>query len=247
MEFISLVLTFFIGVLSGFIGALVGSGGLISIPFLLFLGLPPQVAIATHKFGAVGLKIGAIVKFWRTPHIHWQYFLPLAFMSFIAAFVGAHILIAIDRELLSRIVGILLLVILPLLFIKKDIGIVHRTTSGWQRGLGYFLYFLAEVYAAFFGGGAATIVYYILMYCFGLTIVEASATAMLPSLIMSVVTLIIFGFNGLLNYQIGAIIFVGMLAGGWLGAHTALRKGNVWVTAFFTIVVVLSAIKLLFG
>ena len=247
MELLKLLTTFLVGVFAGFIGALVGSGGLISIPFLIFLGLPPQVAIATHKFGAVGLKLGAIAKFWKTPHIQREYLLPFAILSFVAAFAGAQLLITIDRELLSRIVGVLLLLVLPLLFVKKETGITHRVTSALQRAFGYCLYFLAEVYAAFFGGGAGTIAYYVLMTFFGFTIVEASATAMLPGLIMSIVTLIIFGLNGILHYQIGAVIFLGMLAGGWLGAHTALQKGNVWVKAVFVAVVVLSAIKLLVG
>lgn len=247
MELLNLLAAFLIGIFAGFIGALVGSGGLISIPFLIFLGLPSQVAIATHKFGSAGLKIGAVAKFWKTDHIQWAYFWPLSTLGFVAAFVGAQILIVIDRELLSQLVGILLLAVLPVLFVRKDTGLVHRSTSALKRVLGYLLYFLAQVFGAFFGGGAATMVFYILMTFFGLTVVEASATTMLPSLIMTLVALIIFGTHGLLDYRVGAVIFLGMLVGGWLGAHTAVKKGNKWVKTLFAIVVIISAVKLLLG
>ncbi|PHN06586.1 sulfite exporter TauE/SafE family protein [Flavilitoribacter nigricans] len=247
MEITKIIAALFVGIFAGFIGAMVGSGGLISIPFLIFLGLPPQVAIATHKFGSAGLKIGAAVKFWKTKYIHWQYFLPFSIMGFVAAIVGAQILLSIDKELLSRMVAILLILVLPLIFLNKEAGVIHRTTSTLKRGFGYFLYFLAQIFGAFFGGGAATMVFYILMTFFGLTIVEASATTMLPSLITSLVALIIFGINDLLNYQIGLLIFLGMLTGGWLGAHVAIKKGNIWVKALFAITVVFSAIKLLLG
>jgi uncharacterized membrane protein YfcA len=85
------------------------------------------------------------------------------------------------------------------------------------------------------------------MTFFGLTIVEASATTMLPSLIMTVAGLVIFGLNGILNYESGVTIFFGMLVGGWLGAHTAVKKGNAWVKALLAVIVVISAIKLLVG
>lgn len=237
--------TFLVGILASILGAMVGSGGLISIPFLIFVGLPPQIAIATHKFGSAGLKIGAVTKFWKTNHIQWRYFVPFSLLGFVAAFAGAQLLIMIDKELLSRIVAFLLIAVLPVIFLKKDMGIVHQDPSGLKRLIGYLFYFLAQVYGAFFGGGAATIVFYILMTFFGLTIVESSATTMLPSLIMTLVALVIFGWNGLLNFEFGITIFLGMLVGGWIGAHIAVKKGNAWVKVLFSIIVVISALILL--
>lgn len=247
MDIVKLIATFFVGVFGSFIGAMVGSGGLISIPLLIFLGLPPQVAIATHKFGSAGLKIGAATKFWKTNQIQWSYFVPFSILGFVAALAGAQILLTIGKDLLSHIVALLLLTVLPIIFLKKDAGIVHHTTSALKCAFGYLFYFLAQVFGAFFGGGAATIVFYVLMTFFGLTIVEASATTMLPSLIMTVAALVIFGLNGILNYESGVTIFFGMLVGGWLGAHTAVKKGNAWVKALLAVIVVISAIKLLVG
>jgi uncharacterized protein len=53
MEAIRLSGTFLVGVLASFIGSMVGSGGLISIPFLILIGIPPHTAVATHRVGAV--------------------------------------------------------------------------------------------------------------------------------------------------------------------------------------------------
>ena len=245
MDITKLIAIFFIGVLGSFIGAMAGSGGLISIPFLILAGLPPQVAIATHKFGSAGLKLGALTRFWRTPNINWQYFIPFSIIGFCAAIVGTQILIAIDKALLQDIVAILLLAVLPVLFLNKDTGVMHRTTSVLRKMLGYIFYFLAQVFGAFFGGGAATIVFYILMTFFGLTIIEASATTMLPSLIMTLTSLLMFAAYGILDYPVGIVLFCGMLVGGWLGAHTAIKVGSLWVKLLFVVLVVVSAIKLL--
>lgn len=247
MEILKLVAVFSVGVVGSIVGAIAGSGGLINIPFLIFLGLPPQVAIATHKFGSAGMKIGAAIKFRTTPHINWSYFWPFAVLSFIAAFLGAQLLIAIDKELLSRIIAFIILAILPFLFVKKEMGVVHQETSRLKHVFGYILYFFSQVYGAFFGGGAATISFYVLMTFFGFTIVEASASTTLPSLVMTLVALLVFAFNGMLDYEYGIATFLGMLVGGWLGAHIAVKKGNAWVKVFFILIVVLSALKLLFS
>ena len=79
--YITLFLTFLIGVLASFIGAIVGGGGLLSIPFLMFIGLPPQTAIATNKFGSVGLSMVLLlnlkkkIKLFGVMFYFFQYFL----------------------------------------------------------------------------------------------------------------------------------------------------------------------------
>lgn len=245
MEIGKLIATFFVGMFGSFIGAMVGSGGLISIPFLIFIGLPPQIAIATNKFGAVGLKLGVVTKFWKTKHIKWKYFLPFTILSFVAAFVGSNILLSVDKEILKTVVSVILLIILPFIFLKKDIGVSNMDTSSIKKYVGFVLYFASQVYGAFFGGGSASIMFYVLIAFFGLTLIEASATTTLPSLIMNLTTLVIFGMNGILDYKYGIVIFFGMLIGGWLGAHTALKKGNSWVKGLFAIIVVFAALKML--
>lgn len=245
MDTSQLIATLLVGGFAGFIGAMVGSGGLITIPFLMFLGLPAHTAIATHKVGATGLKIGAITKFGKTDLIQWKYILPFCLISIVSAIVGANILLAIDKDLLSDIVVVLLLAVLPVLFLKKEIGVTLQTTSKLKQGTGYIFFFLAMVFSAFFGGGAATFVIYILMFFFGFTIIQSSATGMLPSLLLNIIALIIFAWNGIIDYPTGIALFIGMLLGGRLGALTAIKKGNAWVKALFALIVVVLVIKII--
>lgn len=245
MELGSLLVVFIVGVLASFIGAMTGSAGLITIPFLMFWGLPPHIAIATHKLGAAGLKLGAVAKFRKTDFIQWQYILPFSMISIVAALVGAQVLLRIDKEVLSDIVIVLLLIVLPVVFLKKEIGVVHKATSKIKQMIGYVAYFFAQVFGAFFGGGSATIIIYLFISFFGFTIIEASATGMIPSLILNIVALIIFMINGIVDYEVGVSLFFGMMTGGWLGAVVAVKKGNAWVKIIFVIVVIALIIKLL--
>lgn len=241
-----IILTFIIGVLASFIGAIVGSGGLISIPFLMFLGLPPQIAIATNKFGAVGLSIGSITKFKKEKKIIWKYILPFSILAIIGGIIGAKLLINIDEDYLSKIVGLILLILLPFIFLKKDLGIKNKKPSKQMKIIGSIIYFLLMIFGGFFGGGAGALIITTLIYFFGFKIIEANATDMVPWFILSLISLIIFMIYGIVNYFLGISLFIGMLVGGYLGAHIAVKKGDKWVKSLFVILVIISSIKIFF-
>jgi uncharacterized protein len=247
MEF-SLVFTllFLFGALSSFVGTIVGGAGLINIPFLMFLGLPPHIAIATHKFGAVGLRIGSIPKFWKEKVIVWKYVVPFMVISFIGAFIGANILIAINKELLSRLIGFVLLIPLPLIFMKKDIGTIRKYYSKGREYIGYFLLLLTAIYSAVFSAGYGILNTYIYIAFFGLPMVNLAGTGKVAGVVGSVTAVIIFILNDMVNYQYGLVILAGMILGGYLGAHVAIKKGNLWLKRVLFLLVIASAIKLIF-
>ncbi|MBR9693046.1 sulfite exporter TauE/SafE family protein [Candidatus Woesearchaeota archaeon] len=244
-ELLTLLLVFLIGIVGSFIGAQVGSGGLITIPFLIFVGLPPQVAIATNKFGSLGLRVGAIHTYWKAKKIRWEFTLGLTLFGFLGAIIGAWLLLKVDTTLLSRIVGIGVLIPLPFLFMK-DFGIRKKHIPGWLFRLSYPLYFIFSIWAAFFGGGSGTIFMYIMMLTLGLTITEASATIKIPGLVNAAFAVIVFAIAGIIDYMIGIILIASMFIGGYLGARHAVKKGDVWVRGLFTLIVIASAVKLLF-
>ena len=111
---------------------------------------------------------------------------------------------------------------------------------------GYTLFFLIMIYGGFFGGGAASFAIYTLVYFLGMTYIQANATDFIAWTFLSATALIVFLFSGLVNFQLGIPLMIGMYAGGALGAKTALEKGNAWVRIVFITVLAASAVKLLF-
>ena len=245
MEIIPLVATFFVGIFTAWFGSMVGSGGLVSIPFLIFMGLPPQIAVATNKLGGFGLAVGAIKRYWKSDKILWNEVIPLCILAVIGSYIGARILLFVNEDILERVIGFILLAVLPFVFLKKEIGTVRKIYSKARKRIGYFLYFLVEIWGGFFGGGGATFLHYVFVMFFGFTVVESGATMKIPGILLSITALTVFVANGIVDYQFGLAIFLGMLIGGWLGAHTALRNGSEWVKGLFAVVVIASAMKLL--
>lgn len=245
MDLAKLFITFLVGIFASFIGSMVGSGGLISIPFLILLGIPPHVAIATHRAGAVGLQIGALVRFVRSKEIVWRYVAPLSILSLIAAQIGSRLLLQTDELILRKIIVAMMLIMLPVVLMNRDIGLENTEKSSYRKTVGYAVFFLVLIWQAYFGGAAASMIFFVMMFFFGMTINRANATIKLPGLLLGISTLLIFAVHGIVNWTYGITLFFGMLIGGYLGAHTALSKGNAWVKVLFAVVVLLTAVKMI--
>lgn len=246
MEIFFLVGYFVIGGIGGFLGATVGGGGLLMIPFLMFTGLSAPVAIASARFGDIGFAVTASYKYWRSNQILWKYVPLLAVLSLAGSLIGANILLSIDPGDLRKVAAVLLLILLPFVLFKKDIGVEHREVGRVRKAITAFIFFVIEVVTGFFAAGTGPLVYYTLMAGFRITITEAVATQMLPFLILTVSSTIVFAMHGLVDYTAGILLFAGTAAGGYIGAHMAVVKGAAWLKGLFAIVIVAAAIKLLF-
>jgi uncharacterized membrane protein YfcA len=183
----------------------------------------------------------------KSKEIVWKYVAPFSVLALVAAPVGSQLLLRTDESSLKAIIVAIMLLMLPTIFIKKDIGLVDKEASGIRKSIGYVIFFLVLVWQAYFGGAAATITFYVMMFFFGMTINRANATSKIPGLFLGLSTLFVFATHGIVNWAYGIAVFFGMLIGGYLGAHTALRKGNAWVKGLFAVIVLLSAVKMILG
>lgn len=243
---IKIIIAAVAGVAAGFIGAVTSGGGLLSIPVLLFLGLPVDLAIGTNRLSAFGVIAAALPVYHKAKKIHWRVSFKLIPLAMVGGFIGAKTLTHIDTTTLSIVVGILLLLMIPIVFLNQDKGLKSVSTSDKKSLAGYSLFFLIMIYGGFFGGGAAMFAVYALVYFLGMTYTEANATDFVSRGFLSIVTLLVFLVDGLVDFRLGIPMMIGMYFGGVLGARTALEKGNAWVRVIFVVVLTASAIKLLF-
>ena len=240
------IAVFLVGVAASAVGAMVGGGSLLSIPFLIFLGLPPQVAIATDRFAGLGAAATAGYRFWRARKIVWRYVPVLAVASLAGSVIGASALVRADPGSLDAVIGVLLVVLVPVLFLSRDLGVAPREVSLLRQALGLALYFLVQVLAGFFGGGTLTLIFYILMGFLGVTVTQVVATQILPFVVLSVSSLALFATRGLVDYRLGLVLMAGAAVGGYLGAHIAIASGDRWLRRVFAVVILASAARLLF-
>lgn len=241
-----LIGAFVIGLSATFLGSISSGANLISVPGLIFLGLSPVSAIATTRMAAVGGGIGTALRYNRAGKILWRYVPVLGFISLVAGLLGPKLLLNLHSGLIEPLVGVLLLLSLPLLFDGRDFGETRHRTSQLRKAVGLIVLLVVMTYSTAFAVGGGVFLLYTLAYFFGLTITESNATGNVIWAIGSAVALIAYALNGEVHYLLGAVMAVGSLIGGYLGARLALKKGVHWVKFVLAGVVIVSGVKLLF-
>jgi hypothetical protein len=234
-----------LGLASGFISALSTGGGLLTIPGLILLGVPPVAAIATSRLGAVSAAVSSSILYHRGGMVVWRYMPYFAVIAVIAGIVGPRILLQLDETVVEKGVAILLLSLLPLVLLQKELGVTVREVTRSRKYAGMVLLSLVMLYTTIFGAGSGILFLYVLVVFFGMHIVQANATCTVMSLIGSSVALISFIESGNVLFHLAIPLSIGALAGGYLGAHTALKKGPAWIKWVLVPVIVVSSCKLL--
>lgn len=218
---------FLIGFIASFIGNFVSGGNsLISLSSMLFLGIPPQLAMATHSIGALGWRLGGLKQFFKAKKIVWPFVFPLCVIGSIGSVIGAHILITMDEGLLNKITGILILLIIPVLFLKKDLGLERQEPTLFRKYIGFLFYFLLSIWAGFFSAGTGVLFMYIYLWFFGLSVLETKGTDRIPGMVFNISTIIILLSHGIYELSYLLAFLPGTFLGGVIGTRYAIRMGD---------------------
>jgi len=237
--------SFVVGIAAAWYGAQIGGDGLLSVPALLFLGVPPHVAIAAHRVsgffgGMVGLR-----KYWQHKKINWKLSWPLLAIRILASWIGVQIFLNITPDSLKTITGWALLLPLPFVFIK-DLGLKTMTRNSWIQFLGFLVFCGVAIWGGVFGAGAGILALYTLVIFFGLTFIEAKATMELPNVAARAFLTFLLIEAGVVDWSYAIPLSLGYIIGAQFGVSYALQKGNTFVRWLLLAVVIASSIKILF-
>lgn len=239
------LLTFGIGLLSSVISGMGGGGGgFITIPYFLFIGLPPANALATAKMGGIGTSIGAITALKGKGLVHRKLVVPFMILTFVFSLISAYLIPKLDPQLFQKIIGVVLIVLVPTLFIKK---------AAFQPGersrpfivLGFICYAIFSFLQTLIGTGMGSILVLILMFLFGLGALEANATKRVAQSIQGVVLFTLLAIQGLVFWWYGLASLIGTIIGSHIGTHIAIKKGARFVKIMLAAVMLTSGVALL--
>ncbi len=233
-----------LGVITGLIGTNTGGSVFLTVPVMIWLGIPPQSSIATARLASVGTMFAGLRHFHNSGKVDYRLAAPAAALGLAGALIGASLLVQIDPALLHKIIGGLTLLLVALSLIRKPHS-PKATPSSLRRFCGYVLFVPVGMIGGLFGGQAKLSTYLYIIF-FKKTISESMGTRKVGGLILSVGSLIIFGISGIINWQYGCCLIIGTLVGANAGAKFALQKGDKWMESAFNVVVVALALKMLF-
>lgn len=246
MEYIAYPILFFTSFVANFIAANVGGAGLLLVPVLLFLGLPPQEAIGTRRVASLGMLPTSLYRFGKDKKVNVHIGIGVAVTSIVGAYAGSKVLLLMPEELMQKAIGVFILTLLPLLFLKKDFGLHPREhTNVVPNIVGYALFFVVGFVASFFGGGGQIFGTAILISCFGMTFLEAAGTRKIASLSFAITSLAVYITADIIVWSYGLTLLAGGAGGGYVGAHYGIKKGEKWVRRLFLVIVATSAMQIL--
>lgn len=229
---------------AGFIDAVVGGGGLITIPALL-IALPGQswpVVAGTNKVVACAGTTLAAAQFVRSRMLQWREMVgPVA-----AAMAGASLGVAMAYFLSGHFethirpaMVVLMIAMLAWTLLKPDAGKLHAPRFGLshQRWLAAGISLLLGFYDGVFGPGTGSILIFLFVAVLGFDFLRASALAKAVNWASNIASLALFLFHGSWVPVIALTMAAGNGLGGYWGARTALGKGSPWVRNLFIAVV----------
>lgn len=245
MDFDWLVLlTFGIGVASSVLSGMAGGGGgFITIPYFIFIGMPPAYALATAKMGGVGTSIGAITALKGKGLVNKRLVVPFMAMTIVFSFISAWLIPQIDPGIFQRIIAVLLIVLIPTLFINKAAFKPGHRSCRWII-VGFFAYAFFSFAQTLVGTGMGSLIVLVLMFMFGLSALEANATKRVAQSVQAVILFVLLLLQGFVILAHGVAGLLGALIGSHIGTHIAIKKGNKFVKFMLAIVMFVSGIIL---
>ncbi|MBB5708802.1 TSUP family transporter [Sphingomonas xinjiangensis] len=229
---------------AGFIDALAGGGGLLTLPALLAAGIPPVSAIATNKLQSSCGTGGAFLAFARKGHVDFRRFRVPALCVFLGSALGAYVLQSIDSSFLSALMPLLLVAMALYFLLAPRMGEEDRHA---RLGKVALLLLLAAIgfYDGFFGPGTGSFFTTALVALAGLGLVRAIAHAKFLNFASNIAGLLVLIVSGKVLWVLGLAMAVASVAGNQLGAHSAMRFGGRGVRPLLVVMSLALTAKLL--
>ena len=244
----NLLLLTLAGFVAGFINTIAGGGSLITLPTLIFLGLPPSVANGTNRIGifiqtfsgAVGYRSKGIKTF--------PFSIYCGISALIGSLIGAKIAVDIKGELFNKILAVVMIAVVILIVFKPKIkaeDLLERTT-GKHLWISIVAFFFFGIYGGFINAGIGFILLLFIAYFNKMSLIKANATKVTIACIYTAGALVMFYLNDKISWMHGLFLALGNMVGAWISSRWAVKKGDGMVRVFLIIMVTAMAIKLWF-
>jgi len=256
VELVFLILLFFA---TSVIGVVTGGNSLITVPVMFAFGIDEKTAIATNMFGLTFMAIGGAIPFLRQGRVNVRKLSPMIILTIVGSALGAAIVGLITNEAIKLIVTIAMFaVVIFSVLTGKGVGakpqkdaqeesVTGSQPDNQKGGLllpaGYILVFLLAIYGGLYSGGYVTILTAVLIAFFGMTYSGSIAATKVLNVFSSSIATVVFMYQGLVNFWLGAILAVTMFAGAYVGAHYASKMNELWLRRIFLSAVIILAIK----
>jgi uncharacterized membrane protein YfcA len=238
------VALFAIGFVAAVINVVAGGGSFLTLPLLLFLGLPASVANGTNRVGVLAQNVTAVLGFHRHQMLPLRWALGVSVPALAGAGLGVWAALSVPDVAFRRI--------LSLVMLAMTLGtVLHRSLRGspraeprppwhWTMVLGFFV---TGVYGGFLQAGVGFLALGMTSLA-GLDMVRGNAIKVFTVMLLTLLSLAVFAGTGHVHWPAGVALALGNLLGGLVGVRVAVFKGHRWLEHVVTVTIVVFAVLL---
>jgi len=235
------------GFAAGFINTLAGSGSILTLPLLMFIGLPANVANATNRVAILFQNAVSTTSFQRSRVLDVRGAIILGIPAVIGSVIGALIAVSLNELIMRRAIGVIMVLMAVMIIFKSDQWINGRITEiphkpDWKLIL---IMFAIGIYGGFIQLGVGVFILVSLVLGVGYDVIRANAVKTAIIFLYTIAALLVFQGSGKINWPMGLVVAIGSMAGAWVAARFAIHWGTKWVYRILLLVVIYSALDFL--
>ncbi len=247
MEVVEILILFGVGLLAGVINTLAGGGSLLTLPVLIFMGLPPNVANGTNRIGIFFNGLFAIKGFQSKGAKISKYSIWLGISAFFGAIIGSYIAVDIKGETFNKILAaVIVLIVGYMLFGAKPDADLDERNDSKTNVKGIVSFFFIGIYGGFLQAGVGYLIMASLTLINRFSLLKTNIAKVVTVPIYTLASLGVFIYNDLIDWELGIALAIGSALGGWLTSRWSVGINDKWVRYFVMFTAIVFAVKLFF-
>ena len=240
------ILVVAVGVAAGIINTLAAGGSLLTLPVLMALGLPPNMANGTNRIAIFLQNVVGVRQFHKEKVMDFPSGFRVGIPAALGAIAGAFIAVKLNDEAMKLAIAGVMLLVFFLMLLKPNRWIQsHEEHPPIPYGFQVVIFFLVGIYGGFIQAGVGFFLLTSLVLASGYELVKANALKLFVILLYTPMAIVIFFIAGDVNLVLGLVLAVGNMTGAWIGTRMAVKRGAKFVRWFVLVAILGAAIKLI--
>ena len=245
LAFNDVIILLICGVIAGFINTVAGGGSLLTLPILIFMGLPSNIANGTNRIAIFMQNIFSISGYKSRGVSDFKYSSWLSVSALIGSIIGAKIAININEDMFNKILSVvIIIVVLSIIYNKKPFNINSENISIEKKIISVIMFFFIGIYGGFIHAGVGFLILSILANYNGIQLSKANSIKVFVVFVYTFFALIVFIMENKINWILGINLGIGNSIGGWIASRWSYNKPDKIIKIFIIISSAIMAIKL---
>ena len=246
MEWYTYIIVVAVGIVAGIINTMAAGGSLLTLPVLMALGLPPNMANGTNRIAIFLQNVVGVNRFHKEKVMDFPSGFKVGIPALLGAIAGAFIAVNLNDEVMKLAIAGVMILVFILMLLKPNRWInsheAHPPIPYWVQVI---VFFFVGIYGGFIQAGVGFFLLTSLGLGSGFELLKANALKIFVILLYTPLALVIFFLHGDVDIKVGLVLAVGNMIGALIGTKIAVKGGAVFIRYFVLVAILAAATKLI--